>query len=167
VSPRRSLTTNVLPSRMLIRRGCNAYSLPARTIFTFHGRPDPEFRRAIRWFWRGRQAVDGSRRGIEGRTVTDTAQEPPHRVHQRLRIAMVAPPWYELPPLGYGGLEVITAALVDGLVDRGHDVTLFGAGHRTGTPGRVGSTTGALQYPRPGELMTAPLHNARGNSMIP
>src|SRR5947199_123226 len=26
---------------------------------------------------------------------------------------MVAPPWYELPPQGYGGLEVIVAALGD------------------------------------------------------
>jgi len=42
-----------------------------------------------------------------------------------MRIAMVAPPWYELPPVGYGGLEVITAALVDGLVERGHEVTLI------------------------------------------
>ncbi|OLB78784.1 MAG: glycosyl transferase family 1, partial [Actinobacteria bacterium 13_2_20CM_2_71_6] len=79
---------------------------------------------------------------------------------------MVAPPWYELPPLGYGGLEVITAALVDGLVDRGHDVTLFGAGNRTGTRARFVSTTGQLQYPRLGELMPAVLHTARVNRLI-
>jgi glycosyltransferase involved in cell wall biosynthesis len=83
-----------------------------------------------------------------------------------LRIAMVAPPWYELPPLGYGGLEVIVAALVDGLVERGHDVTLFGAGNRTGTRARFVSTTGELQYPRLGELMPAVLHTARVNRLI-
>lgn len=50
----------------------------------------------------------------------------------RLRIAMVAPPWYELPPRGYGGTEAVVAALVDGLVDRGHEVTLVASGsHRT------------------------------------
>jgi glycosyltransferase involved in cell wall biosynthesis len=83
-----------------------------------------------------------------------------------LRIAMVAPPWYELPPLGYGGLEVIVAALIDGLVERGHDVTLFGAGNRTGTRARFVSTTGQLQYPRLGELMPAVLHTARVNRLI-
>ncbi len=49
-----------------------------------------------------------------------------------LRIAMVAPPWFGLPPKGYGGTEAVVAALVDELVKRGHDVTLVGAG-RNGT----------------------------------
>jgi len=98
--------------------------------------------------------------------VVDAPQEPPSRIHKRLRIAMVAPPWYELPPLGYGGLEVITAALVDGLVGRGHEVTLFGAGNRTGTRARFVSTTGQLQYPRLGELMPAVLHTARVNRLM-
>jgi len=83
-----------------------------------------------------------------------------------MRIAMVAPPWYELPPEGYGGLEVITAALVDGLVERGHDVTLFGAGNRTGTKAKFISTTGQLQHPRLGELMPAVLHTARVNRLL-
>lgn len=49
-----------------------------------------------------------------------------------LRIAMVAPPWFELPPRAYGGTEAVVAALVDQLVGRGHHVTLVGAGrHRT------------------------------------
>jgi len=51
---------------------------------------------------------------------------------RRLRIAMVAPPWFELPPRGYGGTEAVVASLVDALADRGHEVTLIGAGrHRT------------------------------------
>ncbi|WP_136520160.1 glycosyltransferase family 4 protein [Cellulomonas telluris] len=49
-----------------------------------------------------------------------------------LRVAMVAPPWFELPPAGYGGIESVVADLVDQLVARGHEVTLVGAGrHRT------------------------------------
>lgn len=49
-----------------------------------------------------------------------------------LRLAMVAPPWFELPPEGYGGIEAVVAGLVDQLVERGHHVTLIGAGrHRT------------------------------------
>ena len=49
-----------------------------------------------------------------------------------LRIAVVAPPWFELPPRGYGGTEVVVAGLVDQLVERGHEVTLVASGrHRT------------------------------------
>src|SRR2546430_2469353 len=92
MSPRRSLTTNVLPSRMLIRRGCTLHSLPARTIFKLHVRPNRAFIRRYRGYCN---------------SVADPAEESPYRSHQRLRIAMVAPPWYELPPVGYGGLEAI------------------------------------------------------------
>ncbi|MBA3380546.1 MAG: glycosyltransferase family 4 protein [Actinobacteria bacterium] len=47
---------------------------------------------------------------------------------ERLRIAVVAPPWFEIPPSGYGGIERVCFDLVEGLVDRGHDVTLVAAG---------------------------------------
>lgn len=45
-----------------------------------------------------------------------------------LRIAMVAPPWFTVPPSGYGGIEAMVAELTDGLVERGHHVTLIAAG---------------------------------------
>ena len=48
-------------------------------------------------------------------------------VPSRLRIALVAPPWLPVPPIGYGGTERVIALLADGLVERGHDVTLFAA----------------------------------------
>jgi glycosyltransferase involved in cell wall biosynthesis len=47
-----------------------------------------------------------------------------------LRIAMVAPPWFEIPPTAYGGIEWMCYWLTEGLVARGHDVTFFGAGSR-------------------------------------
>jgi glycosyltransferase involved in cell wall biosynthesis len=47
-----------------------------------------------------------------------------------LRIVLVAPPYYEIPPRGYGGIERVCSALVEGLVDKGHAVTLIGAGQR-------------------------------------
>ncbi|HLI55301.1 MAG TPA: glycosyltransferase family 4 protein [Acidimicrobiales bacterium] len=49
-----------------------------------------------------------------------------------MRIAMVAPPWFHVPPEAYGGIEQMVADLVDGLVARGHEVVLVGAG-RPGT----------------------------------
>jgi glycosyltransferase involved in cell wall biosynthesis len=45
-----------------------------------------------------------------------------------LRIAMVAPPWYQVPPDGYGGIEAMVYSLSEELTARGHQVTLIGAG---------------------------------------
>jgi glycosyltransferase involved in cell wall biosynthesis len=45
-----------------------------------------------------------------------------------VRIAEVSPPWLAVPPQGYGGIEWVVALLTDGLVERGHDVTLFATG---------------------------------------
>ena len=42
-----------------------------------------------------------------------------------MRIAVIAPPWYSVPPSGYGGIEWVVSLLADGLTDRGHEVTLF------------------------------------------
>lgn len=47
---------------------------------------------------------------------------------QRLHIAMIAPPYFDVPPMAYGGVEAVVADLVDALVGRGHQVTLIGAG---------------------------------------
>ena len=46
----------------------------------------------------------------------------------RMKIAVVAPPWYEVPPEGYGGIEQMVATLVDGLETSGDEVTLIAAG---------------------------------------
>jgi glycosyltransferase involved in cell wall biosynthesis len=45
-----------------------------------------------------------------------------------MRIAVLAPAWFPVPPTRYGGIEWVVAILADGLVDLGHDVTLFAAG---------------------------------------
>ena len=45
-----------------------------------------------------------------------------------LRIGLIAPPWFSVPPSGYGGVEWVVSVLADGLVARGHDVTLFASG---------------------------------------
>jgi glycosyltransferase involved in cell wall biosynthesis len=50
----------------------------------------------------------------------------------RLRIAQVAPVATTVPPPRSGSIETLTAILANGLVERGHDVTLFAtAGSRT------------------------------------
>jgi glycosyltransferase involved in cell wall biosynthesis len=45
-----------------------------------------------------------------------------------MRVAVVAPVWFPVPPTGYGGIELVVSLLADGLVDAGHDVTLFASG---------------------------------------
>ncbi|HET9655790.1 MAG TPA: glycosyltransferase family 4 protein [Kineosporiaceae bacterium] len=45
-----------------------------------------------------------------------------------LRIAMLAPPWYDVPPEAYGGIEMVCGELADGLVEEGHKVRLLATG---------------------------------------
>ena len=55
-----------------------------------------------------------------------------------MRIAQVAPLYENVPPTGYGGTERVIAGLCDGLVEAGHDVTLFATG-RSHTSARLES----------------------------
>ena len=50
------------------------------------------------------------------------------QISDPLRVAMIAPPWYSVPPEGYGGIEQVCADLANGLVGLGHHVTLVAAG---------------------------------------
>src|SRR5207302_1382588 len=54
------------------------------------------------------------------KVTTDVASRP-------LRIGVLAPPWISIPPHDCGGIEEVVRLLCQGLVSRGHDVTLFAA----------------------------------------
>jgi glycosyltransferase involved in cell wall biosynthesis len=45
-----------------------------------------------------------------------------------MKIAILAPVWFAVPPSGYGGIEWVVSLLADGLTDAGHEVTLFASG---------------------------------------
>jgi glycosyltransferase involved in cell wall biosynthesis len=45
-----------------------------------------------------------------------------------MRVGLMCPVWFPVPPEAYGGTERVVALLADGLVDAGHDVTLFASG---------------------------------------
>jgi glycosyltransferase involved in cell wall biosynthesis len=47
-----------------------------------------------------------------------------------LRVAMIAPPWLQIPAVGYGGVEAVLDGLIKGLVKRGIKVEVFGVGTR-------------------------------------
>ena len=61
-----------------------------------------------------------------------------------LRIAQIAAPWLTVPPEGYGGIEAMIAVLCDGLIERGHDVTLFASGGSQTRAGLVSEYDKAL-----------------------
>lgn len=63
-----------------------------------------------------------------------------------MRLAIVAPPWFEVPPRSYGGIERVCFHLTQGLVARGHDVTLVA----TGRDGTSAAFVPALPEPPPG-----------------
>jgi glycosyltransferase involved in cell wall biosynthesis len=85
---------------------------------------------------------------------------------QALRIAIIAPPYYELPPIGYGGVERVCWSLAEGLVDRGHDVTLIGAGS-SGTRARFVPTFPEAQTEgTPAEVTIEVAHAARANAAL-
>jgi glycosyltransferase involved in cell wall biosynthesis len=66
----------------------------------------------------------------------------------KMRIAMLAPPWIPVPAPGYGGIEEVVRLLCDGLVDRGHEVTLFAPPTST-SPAQVEPL---LDAPHPDEI---------------
>jgi hypothetical protein len=45
-----------------------------------------------------------------------------------MKIAIVAPPWVAVPPVGYGGTEAVLDGLARGLSYAGHDVLLYTTG---------------------------------------
>lgn len=47
---------------------------------------------------------------------------------KRLKIAMIAPPWLNMPPTGYGGIEYMVHYLTTELEELGHEVHLFTVG---------------------------------------
>ncbi|MEU8326670.1 glycosyltransferase family 4 protein [Nonomuraea sp. NPDC048881] len=45
-----------------------------------------------------------------------------------MKIAMISPVWLRTPPVAYGAVESLVSLLVEELVARGHDVTLYASG---------------------------------------
>lgn len=70
------------------------------------------------------------RRRLYGDPTSNSLSPVTHQApagDDRLRIAVLAPPWIPIPPPGYGGIEAVLELLCAALVRRGHDVTLFAA----------------------------------------
>jgi glycosyltransferase involved in cell wall biosynthesis len=73
-----------------------------------------------------------------------------------MRIGIISPPWFAVPPTGYGGIEWIVSLLADGLSDDGHDVTLFASGDS-----RTKATLASVFEEAPSELIGRSLPDLR------
>jgi glycosyltransferase involved in cell wall biosynthesis len=85
---------------------------------------------------------------------------------RKLKIGMVAPPWFEVPPRAYGGIEGICASLVDGLTARGHSVTLIGVGSNGTNSQSFLRTFSEPPSGRLGEALPELIHAAAANSAL-
>jgi glycosyltransferase involved in cell wall biosynthesis len=99
-----------------------------------------------------------------GSTLTRNQVAPvgAHKMH----IAMIAPPYFDVPPAAYGGIETVVADLVDALVGRGHKVTLIGAGHHGTRAQRFITTYDVGPAERLGEPMPEMVHAAKVASIL-
>jgi len=86
---------------------------------------------------------------------------PVQGVSGPLRVAMVAPPYFSVPPDGYGGVEAVVADLVDALGPLGHHVTLLAVGDSGTTAGAFVQVDPVPSSARLGEALPEVLHAAR------
>ena len=73
-----------------------------------------------------------------------------------MRIAQIAPLMEPVPPEKYGGTERVVSYLVDGLIARGHEVTLFASGDSQTEADLVAATRSALRPAQKDKEMLAP-----------
>jgi glycosyltransferase involved in cell wall biosynthesis len=83
-----------------------------------------------------------------------------------MRIAMLAPPYFRVPPDGYGGIETIVGELVDALVERGHTITLIGAGGHGTRAQHFLSTFDTPLAAQLGDPMPELVHAARAHAAL-
>src|SRR5438477_7690950 len=62
-----------------------------------------------------------------------------------MRIAQLAPLVERVPPVGYGGTELVVSYLTEELVRQGHEVTLFASGDSLTSARLVACTKTALR----------------------
>ena len=94
--------------------------------------------------WAGTLRLSGSEPSIgSGTCVSTTLASRWRNVADPLRVAVLSPVWFAVPPTGYGGIELVVSLLADGLAEAGHDVTLFASGDSLTKEALLGVPDGA------------------------
>ncbi|SHF10928.1 glycosyltransferase family 4 protein [Streptoalloteichus hindustanus] len=85
---------------------------------------------------------------------------------QPLHIAMVATPWFTLPPHAYGGIEQMVANLVEVLVADGHELTLIGVGDNGTNAQHFLTTYGQPECDRLGAAIPEVVHAGQAARLL-
>ena len=72
-----------------------------------------------------------------------------------MKVAVLSPVWFPVPPSGYGGIEWVVSLLADGLAEAGHDVTLFASGD-SHTQAKLDFVFGGAERADRADLLGAP-----------
>jgi glycosyltransferase involved in cell wall biosynthesis len=88
--------------------------------------------------------------------------EPPAR---RLRLAFTMPPWFDVPPPAYGGIESLVGDLIGALIERGHTIFMVGVG-TNGTAAEFRRTFDLPQAERLGQALPEVVNAALANGYI-
>ena len=113
---------------------------------------------------------DGTERGGVGDQCAAIGEHVKllHLGFDLMRIAVVSTPFIRVPPHGYGGTELFCAHLAEGLLRRGHHVSLFATGDpvsRRFALSRGRSPMAAVRYRRAGTHGVGALSN-RGRRRV-
>jgi glycosyltransferase involved in cell wall biosynthesis len=89
----------------------------------------------------------------------------PEEPAQRLCIAFAMPPWFDVPPPAYGGIESLAGDLIGALIERGHTIFMVGVG-TNGTAAEFRRTFDLPQAERLGQALPEVLNAALANGYL-
>lgn len=92
-------------------------------------------------------------------------QGKPESPDQRLCIAFAMPPWFDVPPPAYGGIESMVGDLIGALIERGHTIFMVGVG-TNGTAAEFRRTFDLPQAERLGQALPEVVNAALANGYI-
>jgi glycosyltransferase involved in cell wall biosynthesis len=115
---------------------------------------------------RSQSATGGSAVAVEEITPANpeasAKSKPPA---QQLRLAFAMPPWFDVPPAAYGGIESLVGDLIGALIERGHTIFMVGVG-TNGTAAEFRRTFDLPQAERLGQALPEVVNAALANGHI-
>jgi glycosyltransferase involved in cell wall biosynthesis len=112
---------------------------------------------------RNQPASGGTAIAVE--EIAPTGPEKPEAPDQRLCIAFAMPPWFDVPPPAYGGIESLVGDLIGALIERGHTIFMVGVG-TNGTAAEFRRTFDLPQAERLGQALPEVLNAALANGYL-
>jgi len=115
---------------------------------------------------RSQSATGGSAVAVEEITPANPEASAKSRPPaQQLRLAFAMPPWFDVPPAAYGGIESLVGDLIGALIERGHTIFMVGVG-TNGTAAEFRRTFDLPQAERLGQALPEVVNAALANGHI-